>query len=116
MAWLAAVTKLAPHVLQITEIAISAIPHLTRRKAQGAPAIEDKATQQQQIEELQEAATQNADYIRKLAADLQVALSAIEESGEAIEKRFRGLEILAYSALALSGFSVVAMLTLLLRR
>ena len=115
MAWLAAVTKLAPHVLQITEIAISAIPHLTRRKAQDTPAIADKTTQQQQIDELQEAATQNADFIRKLAADLQMALSAIEESGEAMETRFRRLEVLLYSALALSGLAVAAALALWIR-
>jgi hypothetical protein len=116
MAWLAAVTKLAPHVLQITEIAISAIPHLTRRKGPDAPAIADKATQQQQIDELQEAATQNADFIRKLANDLQLALSAIEDGGEILEARFRRLEILAYSALALSALSVAAVLALWLGR
>jgi hypothetical protein len=110
MTWLTAVTKLAPYV---AEIAVAAIPRFTQRKVDPA-AIEGK-TPQQQIAELQAAATQNAEYIRKLATELQAAITALEEGGEAIDARFRRFEMLTYVALGLSAVLALAVLAFWLR-
>jgi hypothetical protein len=97
MAWLTTMTKLAPYLLQLGEIGVSALPHFTRRKPEAAAPVlepEDRVTQQQ-IAELQAAATQNAAHIRELASDLTEALAAIEV-------RLRRAEVIAYIALAVA--------------
>ena len=102
MAWLTTVTKLAPYLLQLGEIGVSAVPHFTRRKPEAAPPVlevEDRVTQQQ-IAELQAAATQNAGHIRELASDLTEALASIEI-------RLRRVEVIAYVALALAVAAVL---------
>jgi hypothetical protein len=108
MAWLGAVTKLVPVV---AEVAMHVIPHFTRPKGGEPAAIEDKAAQQQ-IAELQQAATQNAEHIRKLASDLKDALFALEQGGQGIEQRLKRLETVAYVALAASILSLIATLAL----
>lgn len=113
MAWLTAVTKLAPHALKLGEIAVSALPHITSRKGE-LPPQSDEVTRRQ-IAELQSAAMQNAETIRQLAADLKSAISGIEDGGKAIEARFQRLELLAYSALALSVISAISVLAIWLR-
>jgi hypothetical protein len=107
MAWLATVTKLAPYIIQLSEIGVSALPHITRRKNPPvAPApVESKAVEvdrvtQQQIGELQAAVTQNAEHIRELAISLKSAITAIET-------RIRRLELIVYVLVAVS---VIALL------
>jgi hypothetical protein len=109
MAWLGAVAKLVPVV---AEVAMHVIPHFTRPKGGEPAAIEDKAAQQQQIAELQQAATQNAEHIRNLASDLKDALFALEQGGQGIEQRLKRLETVAYAALAASILSLIATLAL----
>jgi hypothetical protein len=111
MTWLGAVTRLVPVV---ADVAMQVIPHFTQRKAGEAAAIEDKAAQQQ-IAELQNAATHNAEDIRKLAGDLKDALFALEQGGQAIETRLRRLEAAAYAAIVLALLSAAAVAALWLR-
>lgn len=114
MAWLSAVTKLAPYAIDIGKVAVSALPHLTQRKS-GPPAGIADAPLRPEIVELQSAATQNAEDIRKIAGDLSAALIAIENGGKTIEARFRRLEFLAYAAIALSVLSTALTAALWLR-
>ena len=114
MTWQTAVKTLSPLAFKLAEITVSALPYFTQRKSEAAPGIDDKATQQQ-ITELQSAATQNAEYVRTLASDLKSAIAAIEQGGETIEARFRRLTLLAYFALALSVISAMTVLALWLR-
>jgi hypothetical protein len=113
MAWLTAATKLAPHVLKLGEIAVTALPHFSSRKSELPPQI-DEVTRRE-IAELQAAATRNAETIRQLAADLKSAITGIEDGGKAIEARFRRLEFLAYSALVLSIVSAGSVVIIWLR-
>jgi CHASE3 domain sensor protein len=101
MTWIATVAKLAPHVIKLGELAISALPHFTQSKSEGPLVLEDRRMAQQ-IAELQVAATDNADAIRKIAGDLQAALSALEQAAEAVDARFRRLERMLYLAVALA--------------
>jgi len=114
MAWLTTVAKLAPYVIRLGEIGVSALPHFTQRRTEVTPASVD-TTLQRQIDELQSAATANAEHIRKLANDLTEAIAALEHGGETIERRFRRLEWLAGSALALSALATASSLALWLR-
>ena len=114
MAWLSAVTKLAPYAIDIGKVAVSALPHLTMRKSGASVEIAD-APLRPEIVELQSAATQNAENIRKIAGDLSHALIAIEEGGKTIEARFRRLELLSYAAIVLSVLSIGVSAVLWLR-
>lgn len=55
-----------------------------------------------QITELQDAATQNADSIRKLATDMQRTLEALQRGAEQAERRLRQTGLLVMLALAVS--------------
>jgi hypothetical protein len=110
MAWLSTAIRLAPHALKLSEIAVSALPHLTRRK-RAAPEIAEPPMLPEIIE-LQAAVTQNAEDIRRIADDLQDALITIEDGGKRLENRLRRLELIGYTALGLSMLAIA--LTLLL--
>ena len=109
MAWLTTVLKLAPHVIELGKLGVSALPNFTQRKSETPTASIDPATQQQ-IAELQAAALKNAEDVHTLASDLKNAITAIEQGGQAIETRFRRLAFLAYAALGLSILSALSTL------
>jgi hypothetical protein len=114
MTWITTVAKLAPHVIELGKLAISAVPHFTQAKGDASPALEDK-TLQRQIAELQAAATDNADAIRKIAGDLQAALTTLEQAAEAAERRIRRVERLVYLAIAVSLGALAACASIGLR-
>jgi hypothetical protein len=105
MAWLSTAIRLAPHALKLSEIAVSALPHLTRRKRVATPDIAEPPMLPE-IVELQAAVTQNAENLRKIADDLQDALITIEDGGKSLETRIRRLELVGYAALGLSMLAV----------
>jgi len=104
MAWLSTAIRLAPHALKLSEIAVSALPHLTQRK-RAAPEIAEPPILPKIIE-LQSAVTQNAEDIRRIADDLQDALITIEDGGKNFENRLGRLELVGYAALGLSILAV----------
>jgi hypothetical protein len=114
MAWLTTAIKLAPHALKLGEIAVSTLPHLTYRMRTAVPEISEPPMLPEIIE-LQSAATQNAEDIRKIAEDLKDALIAIEEGGRTLESRFRRLELIGYAALGLSILATLLTIALWLR-
>lgn len=84
-AWLIPALKLVlPHVGSIFE---AAAPVFTKKKP--AEAAGQAALLQQQVTELQAAASQNAGHIKDLAAQLQRTVTALEEAAEVADAKLR---------------------------
>lgn len=86
----------------VSEIVSAALPVFTTRKS-GVP-VQDPAgaVLQQQITELQAAASQNALHVKELAEQLQKAVTGLEEAASVAETRFGRLMAIAGAALALA--------------
>jgi hypothetical protein len=89
---LPAVRLILPHV---GNIIAAAKPVFTKRRETA-----DQATVQQQIAELQAAATENAALVKELAEQLQLTITALEQTAANTQERVRRLY----------AFSVAAML------
>lgn len=112
-AWLIpAVKAILPFVSPIVS---AALPVFTTRKAD-APVQDSSGVLQQQITELQTAASQNALNVKELAEQLQKTVSALEAGAALAESRFRRLMAFAVASflLALLAFAV-ALAALFLR-
>ena len=82
--WLLPAVKLIlPHV---GNIIAAAKPVFTKRRESA-----DQATVQQQIAELQAAATENAALIKELAVELQRTVNALEQAAAATQERVKRL-------------------------
>jgi len=104
-AWLIPALKaVLPHVGTIVSVAA---PVFTRMKSGGA---DNPSSVQQQIAELQAAASQNAENIRELAAQLQVTVKALEQAAAAAETRQRGVMLLGFAAILLSATALAVAL------
>ena len=100
-AWLwPAVKLILPHV---GNIVAAAKPAFTRKAADPA---EEGEVVQQQIAELQTAASQNAALIKDLAEQLRVTVAALEQGAADTEKRLRRANTLALIAALLSLVAV----------
>ena len=109
--WLIPTLKaILPHVSDV----VSAVKPAFTRKRVEAPASGDLL--QQQIAELQSAASQNADHIKELAAQLQSTVAALEHAAATAEARLRRAVVMCAVAMALSVVSLfVALAALSLR-
>jgi hypothetical protein len=106
-AWLIpAVQAILPLVGQIVS---SALPVFTTRKPD-APVQDPAGVLQQQITELQTAASQNAVHVKELAEQLQKTVTALEAGAEIAESRFRQMRALAVAALVLATAALGAAL------
>ena len=94
----------------LTQIATTAIPAFTSKPA--AIAKEDPVIAKQ-IEELQTAATQNADSVRVLAENLQQAMQGIETAAQEANRQAAMLRTMLFIALGLSGLSLLLSVYLL---
>jgi hypothetical protein len=95
------IKALAPY---ITQIATAAIPAFTSKP-------EDAKTDpvlSRQIEELQAAATQNAESIHVLAENLKITIQELETAAQVAQKQIATYKILIFCSL---GLSVVALAT-----
>lgn len=102
-AWLIpAVKAILPFV---TPIVSSALPVFTTRKSEEAAAAQTGVLQQQ-ITELQQAASQNALHVKELAEQLQKTVSALEQGAAIAESRFRLAAVLCGVAVALSLLAI----------
>lgn len=102
-AWLIpAVKAILPFV---TPIMTSALPVFTTRKSDEASAAQNSILQQQ-ITELQSAASQNALHVKELAEQLQKTVAALERGAAAAESRFRHTAVLCGVAIALSLLAI----------
>ena len=111
-AWLIpAVKAILPFVSPIVS---AALPVFTTRKSD-APVPDPSGVLQQQITELQTAASQNAAHVKELAAQLQKTITALEQGAAVAESRFRRTNLLCGVAIVLSllaiGVSMAALLS-----
>jgi hypothetical protein len=106
---LPALKAVLPHIGTIVS---AAKPVFTRKDA----AVNQTTLLQQQITELQAAASQNAANIQELAEQLQRTVTALEQAGVSAESRLRRVVVFCAAALALSVISFgAALLSLILR-
>jgi len=108
--WLIPALKaILPHIGTIVS---AAVPVFTRKNAD---VVANQALLQQQITELQSAASQNALHIKELAAQLQSTVTALEQAASITETRQRRIFLVCIVAIILSitAFSAVMYLTLL---
>jgi hypothetical protein len=109
-AWLIPALKaVLPHVGTIIS---AAVPVFTK-KSVGAVANQTLLLQQQ-ITELQTAASQNAEHIKELAAQLQSTVTALEQAASIAETKARGVRALSAVAIGLSAISLCGALVLFL--
>jgi hypothetical protein len=110
-AWLIPALKaVLPHVGSIIS---AATPVFTGRKADAAA---NQALLQQQIAELQSAASQNAAHVKELAAQLQSTVAALEHDTEQAEARLRRVTRICVAAALFSAIALVASLFVVLAR
>jgi hypothetical protein len=109
-AWLIPALKaVLPHIATIIS---AAAPVFTRKGADAA----NQALLQQQIIELQSAASQNAEHIKELAAQLQSTVAALEQGAAIAEAKLRRALWLCVAATAVSAVSLGAALVLFFQR
>jgi len=110
-AWfLPALKAVLPHVGTLINVAA---PVFTRKSAQAA---NEAQLLQQQIAELQAAASQNAGNVKALAEQLQATVSALQEAAAIAEARLRRALLLCAAAVALSAATFAAALFVILAR
>lgn len=98
-AWLIpAVKAILPFVSPIVS---AALPVFTTRKPD-VPVQDPGGVLQQQIAELQDAASKNALHVKELAEQLQKTVAALEQAAALAESRFRRLMLFAGAASALA--------------
>ena len=98
-AWLIpAVKAILPFVSPIVS---AALPVFTTRKPD-APVQDPGGVLQQQITELQQAASQNARHVKELSEQLQKTVTALETAAVQAELRVRRMMVLAGAACAFS--------------
>jgi len=103
-----AVKAIMPYV---SSIIAAAMPVFTKRKSDEAAA--QAQLLQQQIAELQSAASQNAVHVKALAEQLQKTVAALEQAASGAESRYLRTAALCIGAIALScialGVSLIAL-------
>jgi hypothetical protein len=104
-----AVKAILPYV---GSIVAAAMPVFTRRKSEEAAAAQVQLMQQQ-IAELQSAASQNAVHIKALAEQLQKTIAVLEQGASGAEPRYRRTAALCIGAIIVScialGVSLIAL-------
>lgn len=106
---LSIIKAVAPYVAQIATEAMPAFTSKPEAIAKSDPIIA------KQIEELQAAATQNAESIQVLAENLQQAMQGIEAAARDAKKQVATYKVMLVVALALAGLSVSLSIYLLAR-
>ena len=102
---LPALKAVLPH---LGDIVSAAKPAFTRKKPESGTDV------QQQIAELQAAASQNAEHVKELAEQLQSTVTALEKSAELADLRLKRATVISAVAVSLSVAALlVAAFTLL---
>ena len=101
-AWLIPALKaVLPHIGTIIS---AATPVFTRKNADAVA--NQTLLLQQQITELQSAASQNAAHIKELAAQLQSTVAALEQAASIAEAKLRRAFLLGVASMAVSAISI----------
>jgi hypothetical protein len=102
-AWfIPALKVILPHIGTIVS---AAVPVFTKKDTDAAA---NQAILQQQITELQSAASQNALHIKELAAQLQRTVAALEQAAEIAESKYRRVFFACIVAIILSATALTA--------
>jgi len=102
-AWLIPALKaVLPHVATIVS---AATPVFTKKT--DASIANQTLLLQQQVTELQAAASQNADHVRELAAQLQSTVAALEQGASIAEARLRRALVFCAAAIGVSAVALV---------
>ena len=102
--WLIPALKaVLPHIGTIIS---ATAPAFTKKHAEATP--DQSHLLQQQISELQSAASQNATHVKELAEQLQRTLAAIEQAASVAEAKHRRAWQISLAAMALSAISLFA--------
>jgi hypothetical protein len=109
-AWLLPALKVVLN--NLPAIASVAVPVFTRRSAETA---NQAQLVQQQIAELQSAASQNAQTVQALAEQLQGTVAALQQAAAIAETRLRRAYLLCVAAIALSAVTLAVALFVILR-
>lgn len=109
-AWLVPALKVV--LSNLPTIASVAVPVFTRRSAEAA---NQAQLVQQQIAELQAAASQNAQNVKALAEQLQGTVAALQQAAAIAETRLRRAWLLCLAAVGVSVVSLAAALFVILR-
>ena len=110
--WLIPALKaVLPHVGTIIS---AAMPVFTKKKADAAA--NQTLLLQQQVTELQSAASQNAAHIKELAAQLQSTVAALEQAASSATAKLRQLLLLCLFAMVLSAIALWVALSLIFAR
>jgi len=107
-AWLPVIKAALPH---IATIVTAALPIFTSKTSDS----ERNALTTQQIEELQSAATNNAEVIRELAAQVQTTFEALESAAAGVERQLKIQKRVAATAVSISAVSLSACVALFMR-
>jgi hypothetical protein len=111
-AWfIPALKAVLPHVATVIS---AASPVFTKKKVDAAA--NQVVLLQQQITELQAAASQNAGHIKELAAQLQTTVAALEQAASFGEAKLKRAMIFALIAIVLSATALWAALFLTIGR
>jgi len=101
-AWLIPALKaVLPH---LGTIILAAAPAFTKKKVDAMA--DQTLLLQQQISELQSAASQNSAHIKELAAQLQSTVATLEQAASVAESKLRRAFLLCVAATALSAISL----------
>ena len=112
VSWLLpALELIGPHLGKVLK---AATPAFTKKSA--AKELGPEALVQQQIVELQSAASRNAENIAELASQLQNTVKALGEAAELTHERLRRAVLVATIACALSGVALCVALVGALNR
>lgn len=103
------IKAVAPYLAQV---ATAAIPAFTAKPAETA---KNDAVIAKQIEELQAAATRNAESIHVLAEKLQQAIQGIEGAAQDAKKQIAAYKTMLFAALGFSGVSMLISIFLLVK-
>ena len=89
-------------------------PAFTRKRVEGLPSQTELLNQQ--ILELQSAASSNADQIRQLAGQLKEVVAGLEQAARSAQSERQKLRRLCLVAMAISLISTVAIIALIIVR
>jgi methyl-accepting chemotaxis protein len=89
-------------------------PAFTRKKVEALPNQTDLLNQQ--ISELQAAASSNADQISQLATQIKEVVAALEQAARSAQLERQKLGRLCFTAIAISLISIAAVVTLIFVR
>jgi len=101
------IKAVAPYIAQV---ATAAIPAFTSKPE----AAKTDQVVAKQIQELQEAATQNAESIHILAEKLQQAIQSIESAGQDAQRQIAAYKVIITGSLGLSAVSLAICIYILI--